>query len=127
MAGPLKTIKDYLYEYQVYSIIIAIISFCIIFIANCFLLIVLLNCYPTDAATSSQTLRLLLLTVIFAVTPWLIANLTFTSTSWPPRNTPDKSNMCEFFLVSTVSERSHGCMPINAIICLTASAGMELQ
>lgn len=80
-----------------------------------------------DEATSSQTPRFLLLTVIFAVTPWLIANFTFTRTSWPPRNTPDRSSMCELFLVSTVSERSHGCMPIKEINCFTASVKYRIN
>ena len=79
----------------------------------------------TEAAISSHTLRSVLLTVIFMVTCWVLASRARTNTSWPPRNTPARRRVCVFLLWSTWSERSHGCIPRNWEICLTASGGVE--
>ena len=82
-----------------------------------------MSAQPTAAATISQALRSGLRTVIFMFTPWVAerAKRALTRTSCPPRYTPASRRVCEDLSGSTLSDRSHGCIPMKLVICFTAS------
>ena len=77
--------------------------------------------YPTAAAMTSQAFKLSLRMVIFIVTPCDFARRARTRTSCPPLYTPARRRVWEDLLPSTLSERSHGCIPMKPEICFTAS------
>lgn len=77
--------------------------------------------YPTAAAMTSQAFKLSLRMVIFIVTPCDLARRARTRTSCPPLYTPARRRVWEDLLPSTLSERSHGCIPMKPEICFTAS------
>ena len=67
--------------------------------------------------------------MIFMFTPCVAerARRALTRTSCPPRYTPARRSEWEDLSGSTLSERSHGCIPMKLVICFTASSEEKMK